>query len=288
MFALRLAWHRRCIGPVGTRAVAGGTRSARRWSTRFVLAIVAAGWIVSAAPAAVEVVTDAERSYRALRATDDRQRQLLAERWHGLVRLQEWTDDTGQFTTTAKYVAHDPNLSWVKLRVIQGTGAKRVVRDLQVPLDRLSKVGQSRVRQIAFLESRIADAVAAEQAAQEADAAQSETEGLREGGNPRELYGEGIDGRETPPAGLETDLSRSQREEAVADAAVDGRGEEGWQRGALAQPVAPIAVVPGMPLPALLPPLPSDRLRPNVPAPASDAPNPEDAPAEGTPPYERR
>lgn len=114
---------------------------------------------------AVELTTDAERTYREIRSSDDRRTQLMAERWYGLVRLQDWTDATGKYKTRAKYVEHDPDLAWVKLRVIQGQGANRVVKDVQVPVDRLNSAGQLRVRQIAFLQDKVREAVVAEQAA---------------------------------------------------------------------------------------------------------------------------
>ena len=107
-------------------------------------------------------ITDADRSYLELRKSKDRASQLLAERWNGATSLQEWTDMSGKFKTTAKYVEHDPELKWVKLRVIQGTGEKRVVKDVQVPVDKLNKTSQSRVRQIATLKDKVAAAIAAD------------------------------------------------------------------------------------------------------------------------------
>jgi hypothetical protein len=118
--------------------------------------------LCAASAAAVEMATDAERSYRELRKSTDVATQLLGDRWRGLVRLQEWTDATGKFNTRAKYVEHDPGLQWVKLRVIRGTGDERVVKDIEVPVERLNPMGQSRVRQIAFLSGKVAEALVAE------------------------------------------------------------------------------------------------------------------------------
>ena len=110
--------------------------------------------VVPCAPSLVvaqqELATDAERTYRELRSAKDAKSRLLAERWNNLIRLQEWTDISGENSTTAKYVDHDPNLAWVKLRAIKGTGANRVVKDLEVPVAKLSKTCQSRVRPSPF------------------------------------------------------------------------------------------------------------------------------------------
>ena len=84
-----------------------------------------------------------------MRDSDDVKTKLLAERWYGAIKQQEWTDATGKFKTSAKYVAHDPQLAWVKIRMIQGVGKKRVVKDMQIPLEKLSVACQARVKQIA-------------------------------------------------------------------------------------------------------------------------------------------
>ena len=44
----------------------------------------------------------------------------------------------------------------------QGTGDKRVVKDVTIPLEKLSKVCQARVRQISVLSEKVAEAAAAE------------------------------------------------------------------------------------------------------------------------------
>lgn len=111
--------------------------------------------------------TDAERLYFKAHRSDDRMTQLLGERWYGLVKLQEWTDATGKFHTQAKYVEHDSELKWVKLRAVKEGEEGRVVKDLTIPVEKLDKRGQSRVRQIAFLESKLTESIAAAEAAEE-------------------------------------------------------------------------------------------------------------------------
>jgi hypothetical protein len=195
----------------------------------FLWPAIAAAAVVGTVAAAAELSTDAERTYRELQKAKDTKSQLLAERWYNLIRQQDWNDATGKHKTLAKYVEHDPNLTWVKLRVIQGTGAKRVVKDVTIPLEKLSKACQSRVRQIAFLQERVADA--AQEAGKQADA-----------------------------AGSAEDM------QAVAESRDEQGGERGYGRppiddsAANPPPVAPAAAAsaPLPPLPVLLPPLPTD------------------------------
>lgn len=193
---------------------------------------VAALWLAVCAGVvcAAELTTDAERTYRDLQKAKDPQSRLLAERWYNLIRRQEWDDATGRHKTIAKYVDHDPNLEWVKLRIIRGTGADRVVNDITIPLAKLSKTCQSRVRQIARLEQRVAAA------AVEAVKASSAEDASGVAGGTADL-------RMEPAAHGE--FAPSQGED---------RGAE------LAGPAPPRAptTMPLLPLPPLLPPLPSD------------------------------
>lgn len=113
---------------------------------------------------AAEETTDAERLYFEMRHSDDRITQLMGERWYGLVKLQEWTDATGKFHTTAKYLAHDPDMKWVKLLAVKGSGEERITKELTIPVEKLDKRCQSRVRQIEALKSKV-EAAAAKEAA---------------------------------------------------------------------------------------------------------------------------
>ena len=214
---------------------------------------------LSTSAAAVERTTDAERSHRAIRDSIDAATQLLAERWIGLVRLQEWTDATGRFKTRAKYVEHDPGLAWVKLRVIQGSGAERVVKDVQVPVEKLSPLCKSRVRQIAFLSEKVAAAVTKEQEAESAEAEPGVAGGA---GESPESLGRGDEPIGGPPRrDAEFELrARAEREQFERDPRGGGREaatveNQGAVRGAPARPPMP-APTRGQPLPAMLPPVP--------------------------------
>jgi hypothetical protein len=61
----------------------------------------------------------------------------------------------------AKYLAHDPDLKWVKLATIKGSGPNRVVKEVTVQVAQLNKSSQSRVKQIATLQTKL-DELAAE------------------------------------------------------------------------------------------------------------------------------
>lgn len=171
----------------------------------FVCALAFVARVVVAQP----IATDAERTYRDLRFAKDTRTRLLGERWYNLVKKQEWTDATGKFTTTAKYVEHDPNLEWVKLRVVKGTGADQVVRDIQIPVAKLSKTCQSRVRQISVLTQKVATAAAELKETKEADAAR-----LEGGPSPDEALEEMR--REDAAAADDTQPDRSRRRERGA------------------------------------------------------------------------
>ena len=136
----------------------------------------------------------------------------MAERWYNAVRQQEWSDASGKFKTTAKYVEHDPNFAWVKLRVIRGTGKERVVKDVQIPLDKLSKACQARVRTISVLAEKIAEA--------KEDEAKKESEEEEDADAAGGRGGESLDGE--PPA-----TKRWRAEGPVADSIA---GWPGWIR----------------------------------------------------------
>jgi len=99
---------------------------------------------------------DTAKTYLDLRRSKDRTTQLLAERYFNLVKLQEWSDLTGKFKTTAKYVEHDPNLTWVKLEIVRGR--ERTTR--QIPVEKLSKTCQSRVKQIDLIQKKLDELLA--------------------------------------------------------------------------------------------------------------------------------
>jgi len=98
-----------------------------------------------AAPAAD--ATSAESKYAEMRKSRDRVTQQWAERYYNLVKLQEWVSDKGT-KIKAKYVSHDPELKSITLATAKGNGADRVLKEVTVPVERLNKTGQSRVKQI--------------------------------------------------------------------------------------------------------------------------------------------
>src|SRR5262245_38240992 len=60
--------------------------------------------------------------YWKLTKVKDRSTKAAAERYVGLVRLQEWSDLSGKFKTVAHYVKHDANLASVTIEIVRGRG----------------------------------------------------------------------------------------------------------------------------------------------------------------------
>jgi hypothetical protein len=109
----------------------------------------------TAAPATdTAAPTGKEATYAELRKSKDRFKQQMADRYFNLVKLQDWASDKGT-TITAKYVSHSPDLKSVTLSIAKGFGAARTMHDATVPVERLSKTCQSRVKQIATLQTRL-------------------------------------------------------------------------------------------------------------------------------------
>jgi hypothetical protein len=90
-----------------------------------------------------------------LRRSKNRATKSVADRYFYLVRAQEWTSLNGKSKVVAKYVAHDPDLKWVKLSTVKGTGASRVTREITVDVAKLNKACQSRVKQIDTLQKKL-------------------------------------------------------------------------------------------------------------------------------------
>jgi hypothetical protein len=55
----------------------------------------------------------------------------------------------------AKYVEHDPDLTWVKLEALRMKDGKRVTKEITVPFEKLSERSQNRVRRIAKLQEKL-------------------------------------------------------------------------------------------------------------------------------------
>jgi hypothetical protein len=85
----------------------------------------------------------------------DRLVKSHAERYLNLVKVQEWSDLSGKFRTIARYVKHDPNLTTVTIESVKGRGAERTTKEVTVPVDKLSKNCQSRVKQIDTMQKKI-------------------------------------------------------------------------------------------------------------------------------------
>lgn len=88
---------------------------------------------------------------------DQKERSVksLAERYVVLVKVQEWSDLNGKFRTVASYVKHDANMANVTIETVKGRGAERQTKQVTVPVDKLSKNCQSRVKQIDTLQKKI-------------------------------------------------------------------------------------------------------------------------------------
>ncbi len=213
------------------------------------------------------MTTDAERSWRDLRNSEDVKTKLMAERWYSAIRQQDWGDASGKFKTSAKYVEHDPQLAWVKLRVIQGAGDKRVVKDVQIPLEKLNKVCQARVRQIAKLSEKVTAAL------EEEKNKESEDKTVGAGG-------EMIDGSHGGRGEFDDGSAGVDPEQLPAER-VRARGRRARQPSA---PASMTITNDGPPLPALLPPLPtripasevSEPVAPPIPEAESESDSPPD------------
>jgi hypothetical protein len=218
---------------------------------RSALTAIVLAWVGTCA-CGQELTTDAERDWKAVRSSNDPRTKLMADRWYNSIKQQEWSDASGKFKTSAKYVEHDPNLAWVKLRMIRGTGKDRVVKDVQIPLDKLSKACQARVRTISVLAEKIAEAKEDEAKKDSEEEENADAAGGRGGESldQEAMPGEGRGGRSEFDRG---GLAGMDPREVVAqrEPPPQGRG-----RGAPAEE-APVVTNNGPPLPAALPPLPS-------------------------------
>ncbi len=100
-----------------------------------------------------------EETYLDLRTSRDRLTAQVAERYFNLVKLQEWTSDKGT-TIKARYLSHDPDLTSVTLVVVKGYGAERTEKETLVPVQRLNKTCQSRVKQIDTIQKKLDELIA--------------------------------------------------------------------------------------------------------------------------------
>jgi hypothetical protein len=101
-----------------------------------------------------------DKFYWDLSHSEDRVTKSLAERYINTIRAQEWSDLSGKFKTIARYVRHEPDLSTVTIESGKGRGAERVMKEVTVPVDKLSKTCQSRVRQIDAMQKKLKELAA--------------------------------------------------------------------------------------------------------------------------------
>jgi hypothetical protein len=94
-----------------------------------------------------------QSSYHDLRRSKDRTTRQWAERYFTLTKLQEWTSANGK-KVKAKYVSHTPDLTSVRLSVAQG-------KEVNVPVAKLDRSSQSRVKQIAATQRKLDELIAA-------------------------------------------------------------------------------------------------------------------------------
>ncbi len=101
-----------------------------------------------------------DKFYFDLLKSDNSTTRATAERYIGLVKVQEWSDLTGKFKAIAHYVKHDPSLSTVTIAIMKGQGADRTADEKTVPVDKLSKTCQVRVKQIDLLQKKLQEMAA--------------------------------------------------------------------------------------------------------------------------------
>ncbi len=102
-----------------------------------------------------------DKFYFDLSHSQDRAIKSMAERYISMVKTQEWSDLSGNFKTIAWYVKHTPDLSTVTIEIVKGRGAERKTEQKTVPVDKLSKTCQSRVRQIDAMQKTLKERAAA-------------------------------------------------------------------------------------------------------------------------------
>ncbi len=101
-----------------------------------------------------------DKYYWDLAKSDDRVLRSMVERYVGLVKIREWSDLSGKSKIIAHYVKHDPQLTTVTLRIMRGKGAERTSDEKTVPVEKLSKDCQSRVKQIDIAQKKIKEMAA--------------------------------------------------------------------------------------------------------------------------------
>jgi hypothetical protein len=168
---------------------------------------------------ATDESTSEELTYFDLRRSRDHATKQFADRYFNLVKSQEWTSLNGKSKITAKYVAHDPKLTWVKLETVRGTGANRTTREVTVEVAKLNKTCQSRVKQISVLQAKLDELVVAEKE-RESEADDESRGGYGEGGG----RGEEMESRRGGRAGRYGESESPTAEPAMSE--TEQRGSE--------------------------------------------------------------
>ena len=101
-----------------------------------------------------------DKFYFDLSKSKDRATKSLAERYINMLKVQEWSDQSGNFRTVARYMKHAPDLTTVTIEIVKGRGAEQKSEPKTVPVDKLSKACQSRVRQIDAIQKRLQELAA--------------------------------------------------------------------------------------------------------------------------------
>lgn len=101
-----------------------------------------------------------DKYYWDLAKSEDRVLRSHVDRYVGLVKIQEWSDQSGKFKAIGHYVKHDPQLKTVTIKVFRGRGADRTSEDKTVPVEKLSAQCQSRVKQIDIAQKKIRELAA--------------------------------------------------------------------------------------------------------------------------------
>lgn len=97
----------------------------------------------------VAAETEADVLLEKLNELNSSKSRSLAKRWEGLIRLRQWKSSSGKHTTFAKYVAHSPDLTSIKLLVSVRNDGKRTEKLVDVPIDKLDRDAQVLLKRIA-------------------------------------------------------------------------------------------------------------------------------------------
>jgi hypothetical protein len=170
-----------------------------------------------------------DNPYAELTKSKDSKTKGLADRYGNLIKYQEWGTASGK-SIVAKYVSHDPDMKHVKLAVPgKGTGKDRATQEYDVPIEKLNKTSQSRVKQIDTLQKKLDELASAEPKSGEGGAQPGVPEAGAEGHGRavRGRYGRPAKGADATTAGPEGAQAPGPQPPAQAQApAVDPSASE--------------------------------------------------------------